>query len=179
MLPRADSPTSPETGKPEPEDPIRHTEARTPPVGSMQHRELVAEGEDLGVHGGTASEARTERGQQGNKQGTHRRGSLTTESVNLNDFSTDGLFSRHRVRMALRKRKSVAKSMRRAAVFAGGELGAAVGRLEKEARKIARKRGELQVNVRDRSVRLLQSAARSLDRLASQIKSSGKRVRRK
>jgi hypothetical protein len=81
------------------------------------------------------------------------------------------------VNMAVRKRKTMAKSVERAAVRAGGELGAAVGRLEKQARELARRRDELEASARQRSVRLLQSAARSLDKLASQLKSSGKRKR--
>jgi hypothetical protein len=73
----------------------------------------------------------------------------------------------------------MAKSLERAAVFTGSELGAAVGRLEKEAREIARRGGEIEESARGRSVRLLRSAARSLDKLASQLDSSGKQVRRK
>jgi hypothetical protein len=81
------------------------------------------------------------------------------------------------VNMPVRKRTTISKSMEGAAVRAGGELGAAVGRLEKQAREIGRRRDELETNARQRSIRLLQSAARSLDKLASQLKSSGKRKR--
>ena len=79
--------------------------------------------------------------------------------------------------MPLRRKKTMSKSVERAAVRAGGELGAAVGRLEKQARELARRRDELEANARRRSVRLLQSASRSLDKLASQLKSSGKKKR--
>ena len=81
--------------------------------------------------------------------------------------------------MATRKKQSVAKRVERVAISTGTELGAALGRLEKEARTIVRKGIEMQAKARDRSVRLMRSASRELGKLASQLEGSGKPARRK
>ena len=81
--------------------------------------------------------------------------------------------------MVTRKRQSVAKRVERVAISTGTELGAALGRLEKEARTIVRKGIEMQAKARDRSVRLMRSASRELGKLASQLEGSGKPARRK
>ncbi len=81
--------------------------------------------------------------------------------------------------MATRKRQDIAKRVERVAISTGAELGAALGRLEKEARTMVRKGIELQTKARDRSVLLMRSASRKLDQLASQLEGSGKRTRRK
>ena len=81
--------------------------------------------------------------------------------------------------MATKKRQSVAKRVERVAISTGTELGAALGRLEKEARTIVRKGIEMQAKARGRSVRLMRSASRELGKLASQLEGSGKPSRRK
>ena len=81
--------------------------------------------------------------------------------------------------MATRKKQDIAKRVERVAISTGAELGAALGRLEKEARTIGRKGIEMQAKARDQSVRLMRSASRKLDKLASQLEGSGKRTRRK
>ena len=81
--------------------------------------------------------------------------------------------------MPTRKRKSLEKEIERVALSTGAELGAALGRLEKEARTIVRKGIEMQTKARGRSVLLMRLASRKLDKLASQLESSGKQTRRK
>ena len=81
--------------------------------------------------------------------------------------------------MPTRKRPDLAKRMEQVAISTGAELGAAVGRLEKEARTMVRKGIELQTKARGRSVLLMRSASRKLDKLASQLESFGKQTQRK
>ena len=81
--------------------------------------------------------------------------------------------------MATRRRQDLSKRVERVAVSTGAELGAALGRLEKEAQTMVRKGIEMQAKARDRSVRLMRSASRELGKLASQLEGSGKPARRK
>ncbi len=79
--------------------------------------------------------------------------------------------------MARVKKTAMGKKMERAAILTGKELGALVGRLEREARDMARKRTEMGDAARKRSVEAMRRAARALEKLANQVEKAGKRAR--
>ncbi len=76
------------------------------------------------------------------------------------------------------RKTSNAKKLENAAVRAGKELGAIVGRLEKEVRALAKQRGEIHAEARKGSIHLMRRASRFLDRAAKQLEKSGKPARR-
>jgi len=76
------------------------------------------------------------------------------------------------------RKTPVATKLKKAAVLTAKELGAIVGRLEKEARELAKRRGEMEAAARKGSIDLMRRAARSLDRAAKQLEHSAKPTRR-
>ncbi|HUU15433.1 MAG TPA: hypothetical protein VM182_17210, partial [Terriglobia bacterium] len=62
--------------------------------------------------------------------------------------------------MAKAKKTVMGRRLEKAAVTTGRELGALVGRVEKEAREVTRKSNRMQVSARKRSVQLMRRAAR-------------------
>jgi hypothetical protein len=76
------------------------------------------------------------------------------------------------------RKTSNAKKLEKAAVRTGKELGAIVGRLEKEARALAKQRGEIQAEARKGSIHLMRRASRFLDRAANQLEKSAEPTRR-
>jgi len=75
--------------------------------------------------------------------------------------------------VAKAKKTAMGKRLEKAAVATGREMGALVGRMEKEARKISRRRSKMQAAARKRSIVLMRRAARSLQKLASQLEKAG------
>ncbi len=75
--------------------------------------------------------------------------------------------------MAKRKNRATGSRIERAAVTTGRELGSLVSRLEKEADKAVSRGNKMQATARKRSVQLMRRAARSLQKLASQLEKAG------
>ncbi len=74
--------------------------------------------------------------------------------------------------VAIARKTATGKRMEKAAVATGRELGALVGRLEKEARNASRRGSKMEDSARRRSVELLRRASRSLEKLAAQLEKS-------
>jgi hypothetical protein len=68
--------------------------------------------------------------------------------------------------------------MQKAAVFTGKELGAVVGRLERETRVLAERGDEIESAARRRSANIIRRAARGLEKLAKDLEKASKRARR-
>jgi hypothetical protein len=75
--------------------------------------------------------------------------------------------------VAKKKKTAMGKRLEKAAVITGRELGALVGRVEKEARAAVRKGNKMQGSARNRSVELMRRAAQSLEELAAQLEKAG------
>jgi len=75
--------------------------------------------------------------------------------------------------VAKKKKAAMGKRLEKAAVTTGRELGALVGRMEKEAREVARKSDKMRSTARQRSIELMRRAAASLEKLAAQLEKTG------
>ena len=75
--------------------------------------------------------------------------------------------------MAKAKKTVMGRRLEKAAVTTGRELGALVGRMEREAREVARQSDKMRSTARKRSIELMRRAAASLERLAAQLEKTG------